>query len=137
VTVRAIRGAETQESVVTATVTEPIEQPDDRLITGTLMRDRFIPWLASEHPELGIDEDTVWTPRPVRPHILVVSFTMFLCEEWELVVWWHVMIPPYDWARMYLRHRSTETESSFWAEIGSVSSGALPQLVAPDEGLWR
>jgi len=137
VTIQARRGAETREVAVTATVTDPIELPDDRQLTGTEMRERFVPWLAAEYPELGIDENTVWTAMPVRPHILVVSFYIFLCEEWEFVVWWHVMIPPYDWARMYLRHRSTETVPSFWGEIGSVSSGTPPQLMAPDEGIWR
>lgn len=137
VTVHAERGTETREVTATAIVTEPIDLPDDRLVTGTEMRDRFIPWLAAEHPELGIDESAVWTPIPVRPHILVVSFYMFLSEEWELVVWWHVMVPPQDWARLYLRHRSMETMPSFWAEISSVSLAALPQLMAPGEGIWR
>lgn len=137
VTVQATRGAERRDATVTAVVTEPIETPDDRLVTGTAMRDRFIPWLASEHSELGIDEDTAWTPVPVRPHILVVSFYMFQSDEWELVVWWHIMISPYDWARLYLRHRSTEIAPSFAAEISSVSLGEDPEIMAPPEEVWR
>jgi hypothetical protein len=137
VTVRAARGSESRQATATAIVSEPIEIPDDRLATGIDMRDRFVPWFAAEHPELGIDEETVWTPVPVRPHILEVSFYMFLCEEWELVVWWHVMIPPYDWARLYLRHRSTEMAPSFGAEISSVSIGGSPEPMTPPEEVWR
>ena len=137
VSVRAQRGTESRTAGATAVVTQPIEQPDDRLTTGTDMRDGFIPWLAAEHPELGIDAATVWTPIPLRPHILEVSFYMFLSEEWELVVWWHVMIPPYDWARLYLRHRDTEIAPSFGAEISSVSLGSEPQTMTPPEDVWR
>jgi hypothetical protein len=137
VTIAGERDDEFHTATATAVVTDPIESPDDRLVTGTTMRDAFIPWLAAEHPELGIDADTVWTPIPVRPHILEVSFYMFLSEEWELVVWWHVMIPPYDWARMYLRHRSTERTPSFGAEISSVTAGGDPHTMAPPEEVWR
>lgn len=131
------RDEEVHTATVTALVTDPVEPPDDRLETGTAMRDLFVPWLASEHPELGIDEDTEWISNPLRPHILEVSYYMFLSDEWELVVWWHVMIPPYDWARMYLRHVGTESVPSFGAEISSVSAGDAPHTMAPPEEIWR
>ncbi|MDD5263739.1 MAG: hypothetical protein PHU43_02775 [Candidatus Bipolaricaulis sp.] len=131
------RDEELHTATVTALVTEPVEAPDDRLETGTAMRDLFVPWLASEHPELGIDEDTEWIANPLRPHILEVSYYMFLSDEWELVVWWHVMIPPYDWARMYVRHIGTENAPSFGAEISSISAGDEPHTMTPPEELWR
>jgi hypothetical protein len=137
VTIAGERDDEFHTATATAVVTDPIESPDDRLVTGTTMRDAFIPWLAAEHPELGIDADTAWTPIPVRPHILEVSFYMFLSEDWELVVWWHVMIPPYDWTRMYLRHRSAGLAPSFGAEISSVTAGGDPHTIAPPEEVWR
>jgi hypothetical protein len=136
-TVEARRDKETHVATAEATITEPVGAPDDRLETGIEMRDAFIPWLAAEHPELGITAETVWTPVALRPHILEVSFYMFLSDEWELVVWWHVMIPPYDWTRMYLRHRSTEVIPSFGAEISSRSAGDEPHVVAPPEEVWR
>jgi hypothetical protein len=136
-TITAERDGEAHSAAVTAVATDPIESPDDRLETGTTMRDAFVLWLASEHPELGIDADTAWTAVPLRPHILEVSYYMFLSEEWELVVWWHIMIPPYDWARMYLRHRATEMAPSFGAEIGSVSAGGDPHTMIPPEEVWR
>ncbi|MDD5645554.1 MAG: hypothetical protein PHW86_00045 [Candidatus Bipolaricaulis sp.] len=135
--ITAQRDDEAHSALVTATVTEPVGVPDDRLETGATMRDAFIPWLADAHPELGIDVETVWTAVPLRPHILEVSYSMFLCEEWELVVWWHIMIPPYDWARMYLRRRTTEMVPSFGAEIASISAGHDPQTMIPPEEVWR
>ena len=136
-TIEGRRGTETHSATSTAVVTQPIESPDDRLVTGTAMRDAFIPWLESDHPELGINADTEWTAVPLRPHILEVSYCLFLSDEWELAVWWHVMIPPYDWARMYLRHRDTESLPSFGAEISSLSAGEDPHIMTPPEEIWR
>jgi len=137
VTIAGKRGGETRTATVTATVTDPIGSPDDRLVTGTTMRDDFIPWLETYHPELGIGADTVWTPLPLRPHIFEVSYYMFQSDEWELAVWWHVMIPPYDWARIYLRRRHSEIAPSFAAEISSVSSGDDPHTMDPPSEIWR
>ncbi len=86
------------------------------------IRDRFIPYLAEVHPELGIDEDTEWTPSIVKPHILVVSHYLFFNEEWEMGLMWHVMIPPHDWARIYLRHRYDEVAPQCGFEISSVAA---------------
>ena len=136
-TIEGRRGEETHTATSTAVITAPIESPDDRLVTGTEMRDRFIPWLESEHPDLGITADTEWMAVPLRPHILEVSYYLFLSADWELAVWWHIMIPPYDWARMYLRHRDTESVPSFSAEIISVSAGDDPHTMTPPEEIWR
>ncbi len=136
-TIEGRRGTETHSATSTAIITQPVESPDDRLATGTTMRDRFIPWLESDHPELGINADTEWTAVPLRPHILEVSYYLFLSDEWELAVWWHVMIPPYNWARMYLRHRDTESVPSFGAEISSVSAHDEPHTMTPPEEIWR
>ena len=136
-TFRAQRNDEVHAATATAIVTEPVETPDDRLETGRAMRDLFLPWLASEHPELGIDVSTEWVANPLRPHILEVSYYMFLSDDWELVVWWHVMIPPYDWARMYLRHSGTDSAPSFGAEISSVAAGDEPHTMTPPEEIWR
>ena len=136
-TIEGRRGDETHSATSTAVITQPIQSPDDRLVTGTAMRDLFIPWLASEHPELGINADTEWMAVPLRPHILEVSYYLFLSDDWELAVWWHVMIPPYNWARMYLRHRDTESVPSFGAEISSVSGRDDPHIMTPPEEVWR
>jgi len=89
---------------------------------ASAVRDRFIPYLAESYHELGITTDTLWTGTIVKPHILVVTHYLFFSEEWEMGVMWHVMIPPYDWARIYLRHRYTDFEPQYAFEISSLSA---------------
>jgi len=93
------------------------------------MRDKFVPWLASNHPELGITSETEWIGTIVNPGILVVMHYMFYSEDWEMYVTWHVMIPPYDWTKIYLRSRFTETQSSNAFEISSVQGEEEPHSI--------
>jgi hypothetical protein len=46
------------------------------------------------------------------------------------------MTPPDDWARIYLRHRWTETEPSMAFELTSFEGGGEPAETTP-EGIWR
>ena len=108
---------------------------------ATEIRDKFIPWLAENHPELGITNETEWTSTIVRPNYMVVMFYLFFSEEWEMGVSWHVMIPPHDWARIYLRHRFTEVHPSNAFEISSLDAQEEPHAVdlkdAFAESVWR
>ena len=102
------------------------------------MRDRFIPWLAQHHPELGITGTTEWTGTIISPHILIVRYYMFFSEEWEMGIRWHVMIPPHDWAEIYLRHRHNNLSSVHAFKIDSVGAGDDPNACPlPVEGIWR
>jgi hypothetical protein len=97
------------------------------------IRDKFIPWLSTNHPELGIVNETEWVGTIVNPRILVVMHYIFLSEDWEMYVTWHVMIPPYDWAKIYLRHRFNETSPSYAFEISSIQEKIQPQPIeVPD-----
>jgi hypothetical protein len=58
-------------------------------------------------------------------------------EEWEMGVRWHVMIPPYDWAEIYLRHRHTEISPSLAFKIPSLDAQDAPEVVDPPESVWR
>jgi hypothetical protein len=100
-------------------------------------RDRFVPWLGANHPELGIDSTTSWIGISGRPNILVVSHYLFFSDEWEMGLTWHVMIPPYDWSSIYLRHRGTEFSPSLAFEIPSVDAGDDPISVAPPDSVDR
>ena len=137
VTVRAERGGESR--VVEVPITLTSEEEDLLGPAAAEMRDRFIPWLAENQPGLGIDETTVWEGTIVRPHWLVVSHYLFFSDEWEMHVSWHIMIAPYDWARIELRRRFEETLPSLAFEIPSVSEPA-PVVVdqrEPEGILWR
>ena len=65
----------------------------------------FIPWLEANYPELGTFSDRQWDIYATYPGILVVMHHTFLDMEYELRLSHHVMIPPHDWSKMYLRPR--------------------------------
>lgn len=113
------------------------EGEDGRVERATELRDRFVAWLATEHPELGIRASTEWQATIVSPIWLIVEHYLFFSENWEMHVSWHVMIPPYDWARVDLRRRFTETAPSLAFEISSVSAGDDPHEIVPPEEVWR
>ena len=132
-----IRG-EREELKQTETVTIIVREGEDLLApTATEMRDKFIPWLAANHPELGITEATEWLATIVRPHIFVVMYYLFFSEDWEMGVRWHVMIPPHDWAEIYLRRRASEARPSQAFKISSLDAQEEPHAVAPPESVWR
>ncbi|TKJ43750.1 hypothetical protein CEE36_03425 [candidate division TA06 bacterium B3_TA06] len=101
------------------------------------VRDRFIPWLAENHPELGIDEQASWIGTSGRPNILVVSHYLFFFKDWEMGLSWHVTIAPYDWARIYLRHRGTQITPSQAFEISSLSAQKDPHPITPPDSVTR
>jgi hypothetical protein len=139
VTIMGQRGDAQATATKTLSVTEGnIEDFDELEATAEEMRDLFIPWLEANHPELGITSQTAWTPQLATPYILVVSHYLFLSQDWELHVYWHVMIPPYDWAKIDLRHRFTEAAYSQSFEISSRSDPQqAPHPIDPPEDLWR
>lgn len=105
--------------------------------TAARYRDLFVPWLAEHHPELGITEQTEWVGTIVRPRILIVMYYLFFSSEWEMGVRWHVMIPPYDWAEIYLRRRGELSSTWAW-RIHSVEGQLEPEIVElPVEGIFR
>ncbi|MEM3403120.1 MAG: hypothetical protein QXJ17_01000 [Nitrososphaeria archaeon] len=97
--------------------------------TAEEIRDKFIPWITVNYPELGILNATEWEGTIVNPRILVVMHYIFLSEEWEMYVTWHVMTPPNDWAKIYLRHRFNETRPSYAFEIPSIEGGTEPHPI--------
>lgn len=112
---------------------EVIDWEDTIGPTAADMRDRFIPWLAANYPQFNISSETMWEGTIVNPRILVVMHYIFLSEEWEIYVTWHVMTPPNDWTKIYLRHRFNETRSSYAFEISSVEGQDQPHAIeVPD-----
>ena len=108
---------------------EVIDGEDDLGEVALQMRNKFVPWLAINHPELGITSETEWIGTIVNPRILVVMHYIFYSENWEMYVTWHVMIPPHDWTKIYLRPRFTETKSTFAFEISSVQGEEEPHSI--------
>jgi len=137
VTISGERDGTKRLETASVTVDDPVPDPGGLAQYATEIRDRFIPWLAANHPEFGITSETVWTPTIVRPHIMVVMYYLFFSEEWEMGVRWHVTIPPHDWAEIYLRHRTSEVSPSSAFKISSLEAQDEPQAVEPEESVWR
>jgi len=137
VTISGERDGLKKTETASVTVGEPIPVAADLAQYATEIRDRFIPWVVANHPELGVTSETEWTPTIVRPHIVVVMYYLFFSEDWEMGVRWHVMIPPHDWAEIYLRHRGTEMRPSHAFKISSLQAQDEPQAVDPEHTVWR
>jgi hypothetical protein len=134
VTITGTQGSSTDKEAVSF---EVAEGKDDRQEYAVELLDKFIPWLAANHPELGITEDTAWNGTMVSPVWLVVSHYLFFSDEWEAHIYWHIMIPPYDWARIDLRHRFDELAPSYAFEISSLNATSEPIAIEVPETVWR
>jgi hypothetical protein len=134
VTILGEQGELTDEKVITFDV---IEGEDDRGPYATELREKFVAWLTTNHPELGITNETEWSGTMVSPQWLVVSHYLFFSEDWEMHVSWHIMVAPYDWARIDLRHRFDEETPSYAFEISSVDADSEPCPIDTPESVWR
>lgn len=93
------------EQTVTRSTTLYLWEDDRRAYAGELLG-VFTGWLADNQPDLGIDPDTQFGGSFVAPGLLVVSHYLYVSDDWELGLSWHVMVPPDDWAEIYLRPRT-------------------------------
>ena len=124
-----IKGARTGFIQTKTIDIEVLDRQDSLKQTASEMKDMFIHWLASNYPEYGISENTEWEGTIVDPGILVVMHYLFLSEDWEMYVTWHIMIPPSDWVKIYLRPRFVEIKSTLAFEISSVQGGDVPHSI--------
>jgi hypothetical protein len=134
VTITASRGGYEKSKTVTF---EVVPGEDDRGPKAAELMEKFIPWLAEKHPEIGITTDTVWEGTTVSPQWLVVSHYLFISEEWEMHIAWHNMIPPHDWVRIDLRKRFEEDKPSYAFEISSVTANDEPIAIEVPDDIWR
>ncbi|MEX1287488.1 MAG: hypothetical protein AB1Z57_06085, partial [Acidimicrobiia bacterium] len=102
VTVTATAG-DRMDSVDRTVTVVPWE--DDREQQAREVLGLFLPWLEEERPELGLSEAAEFDGTMTAPLLLIVSHYGFYSDEWEVGVAWHVMVPPDDFAEMYLRPR--------------------------------
>ncbi|GAJ05855.1 unnamed protein product, partial [marine sediment metagenome] len=131
--------AEREGLIRTKMVTVNVTQGQDEFAAlASDYRDRFVPWLAMNYRGLGITEETEWRGTIIRPNIVVVMYYLFFSEQWEMGLRWHVTIPPYDYAEIYLRRRDSDLSSTHAFKIFSLDAQEEPQVVVlPQEGIWR
>jgi hypothetical protein len=133
VTITATRGSITK----TETRSIPIfPMIDERGADAQPHFERWVAWLASAHPELGITAATGWEPGFVSI-LLVVSHYAYFSDQWEMTIAWHNMIPPYDWSEVHLRKRGVDVRPSLAFRTDSVSGATEPHEVEPPEVVVR
>jgi hypothetical protein len=66
----------------------------------------FITYFSQNKPDFNINSTIPWEISCNDAGLLVVEHFLFRSENWELELSWHVMLPPYDWVKVYLRPRS-------------------------------
>jgi hypothetical protein len=109
----------TDDTTHTATKTTTVYPwDDDRAEQAAEILGLFTSWLGGNRPDLGVTSETEFEGTYLAPELLVVSHYGFFNDRWEIGVSWHVMIPPDDFAEIYLRNR-TELRPSFAFRIGS------------------
>jgi hypothetical protein len=73
---------------------------------ATTYRDQAINYLNTMHPEIISDYGNMlsydWQGFWQFPPLLVVSNYVFLINNWRCNVLWHIMIPPYDWKKIFI-----------------------------------
>lgn len=109
---------------------------DERAAHARPYFERWIRWLSENRPELGITASTTWEPVFVSI-FLVVSHYAYWSEDWEMVVAWHVMIPPDDWSDIYLRRRGVDKAPSLAFRTDSVANESEPHAVDPPAEVLR
>jgi hypothetical protein len=127
-----VTGRRMSEETATATI-KVNPGVDDIREAAEGYRDAFVTWLESSRPELGISTETSWNGTIVTPNILVVMHYIFLSEEWEMHLSWHVTIEPHNWARIDLRRRYEEVAPSLAFEIPSVTGAEEPREIEPPD----
>jgi hypothetical protein len=95
------------ETVETATLSYTVyDWEDDRGEYAGELLELFLTWLEENRPDLGLGTGTPFTGSMVAPELMVVSHYLYLTDDWELGLTWHVMIPPDDFSGLYLRPRT-------------------------------
>jgi len=135
ITVTGRRG-DVEETAQRSTTVSP--WGDDRGDDAARLLTIFTAWLAEHEPELGIDAGTEFSGSFVAPGLLVVSHYLYLSDDWELGLSWHVMVPPDDWAAIYLRPRDEAVPTHAFelaSQRGALADGVVvvAEVAPPSE----
>ncbi len=65
-----------------------------------------------------------WTPCFPYPPLLIVTHHLFVYESWRTAVMWHNMIPPYNWAKVFI---SNEASGDCWGV--NIDTWGNPSLI--------
>jgi hypothetical protein len=133
VTITATHEGDTRAAVRSLPV---FPMADERAADARPHFERWVAWLAEEHPEYGITPDEAVEPVFVST-LLVVSHYSYWFEDWEMTVSWHNMIAPHDWSEVHLRRRGGDAAPSIAFKVDSVSGLTDPYAIEPPEVVVR
>jgi hypothetical protein len=103
------------------------EQAYERLVP-------FLIYFSQNKPDFNINNSTPWEISCNDAGLLIVEHYLFKSEIWELELSCHVMIPPYDWVKVYLRPRSQI--KPVWGgmiESWNISSNSVIETDPPEQ----
>jgi hypothetical protein len=138
ITVEGERDGLKETDTVTLIVQERPSTTAELALEAADMRDKFIPWLVVNYPDLEITDETEWAGAVVYPNTQdTIRYYLFFSEKWEMGVRWQIADGAEDWARIYLRMRTVELAPSLALEIPSVSAYEDPHEITPPNAVWR
>jgi hypothetical protein len=138
VTIRGEWHGYTDSETVTLNVREATASLEELTAEAIAIRNKFISWVATNCPELGISLEEVWSGTPVYPNTDVIKYFLFFSQKWEVGIRWNTSSNSVDWAQMYLRLRTVEFAPSRAFKMASVSA-ASPNIyeISPPNTVWR
>ena len=138
VTVEGERDGLKETETVTLVVQEAPPAMEELALNAIELRDRFIPWLAENYPDLNITDETEWAGTVVYPNTQnIIRYYLFFSEDWEMGIRWNVTTEADDWVKIYLRVRTAELTPSEAFEISSVAADEEPHTITPPNAVWR
>jgi len=128
----------TDSETVTLNVREAPASLEELTTEAIAIRNKFISWIATNCPELGISLEEVWGGTTVYPNTDVIKYFLFFSDKWEVGIRWNTSSNSVDWAQMYIRLRTVEFAPSRAFKMSSVSA-ASPNIyeVSPPNTVWR
>ena len=138
VTIEGERDGLIETETVTLIVQEAPPAMEELALSAVELRDKFIPWLAENYPDLNITDETEWAGTVVYPNTQeVIKYYLFFSEDWEMGIRWNTETESEDWARIYLRLRTAKLAPSKGFEITSVAADEEPHTITPPKSVWR
>jgi hypothetical protein len=124
--------------IVSLNIREKPETLEELTADAITVRNKFISWIATNCPELGISLEDAWFGTIVYPNTVVIKYFLFFSEKWEVGIRWNASTDSVDWAQMYIRLRTVQFTPSRSFEMASLSAPNLNIYeISPHKTVWR
>jgi len=116
VLIQGERGGLKELKFITVNVRELTKDIEDAEAHATGLRNEFTSWIAVNHPELNITEETCWVGAHVDSVSLDTKYYLFYSSNWEMGISWREG-STHNHTTIYLRHRYEESVPSLAYEL--------------------